>query len=97
MNREYYKCHSDNLYCEMELLLFGHCGARVIVFPTSCGRFYDWENREMIETLRPQIEQGVFQIFCVDGVDRESWWNLQAQPGERARDSKLITEISNAD
>jgi len=68
----------------MELLAFGHSGARVIVFPTSCGRFYDWENREMIKTLEPQIEQGLIQVFCVDGVDVESWWNMQAHPSERA-------------
>jgi esterase/lipase superfamily enzyme len=85
MNREYYKWHSPNLDRDMEMLCFGHAGARVIVFPTSCGRFYDWENRQMLETLRPQIERGDIQVFCVDGVDVESWWNMQVQPGERAK------------
>ncbi len=85
MNREYYKRHSPNLDRDMELLVFGHSGARAIVFPTSCGRFYDWENREMIETLRPQIEQGELQVFCVDGVDAESWWNMEVQPEERVK------------
>ncbi|MBU6453132.1 MAG: esterase [Cyanobacteria bacterium REEB67] len=85
MNREYYKWHSPNLDRDMEILVFGHSGARVIVFPTSCGRFYDWENREMLETLRHQIEQGDIQVFCVDGVDAESWWNMQILPAERAK------------
>jgi len=85
MKREYYKWHSANLERDMELLVFGHSGARVIVFPTSCGRFYDWENREMIETLKPQIEQGDLQVFCVDAVDAESWWNTLLTPGERAK------------
>jgi len=68
----------------MELLVFGHSGARVIVFPTSCGRFYDWENREMLTTLQDQIEQGWIQVFCVDGVDAESWWNMSIEPKDRA-------------
>jgi len=85
MNREHIKWHSPNLNRDMELLVFGHSGARVIVFPTSCGRFYDWENREMIETLGPQIERGDLQVFCVDSVDAESWWNMQVQPGDRAK------------
>lgn len=84
MNREYHKWHSPNLNRDMELLVFGHTGARVIVFPTSCGRFYDWENREMIKALEYHIEQGWIQIFCVDSVDRESWWNMEAHPKDRA-------------
>lgn len=84
MSRQYFKWHSLNLDREMELLVFGDAGERVIVFPTSCGRFYDWENREMIKTLEPLIEQDKMQIFCVDSVDAESWWNTEASPQQKA-------------
>lgn len=84
MNREYVKWHSPNLGREMELLVFGHSGARVVVFPTSCGRFFDWENREMISALSEHIEKGWIQLFCVDSVDAESWWNFDAHPRDRA-------------
>jgi len=75
VQREYHKWHSPALNREMELLSYWHAGARVLVFPTSCGRFFDWENRSMIETLRHQIEQGWIQVFCLDSVDTESWFN----------------------
>jgi len=84
MNREYHKWHSANLNRDMELLVFGHAGARVLVFPTSCGRFYDWENREMIQTLSHHIDQGWIQLICVDSVDAESWWNMAAHPKDKA-------------
>ena len=84
MERQYHKWNSPNLKRDMEMLVFGHSGARVLVFPTSCGRFYDWENREMIKTLEDQIEKGWIQVFCLDGVDAESWWNMEAQPKDRA-------------
>lgn len=84
LKREYHKWHSDSLNREMELLSFGHAGARVIVFPTSCGRFFDWENRDMINTLGHHIEQGWIQVFCVDSVDFESWWNFDAHPKDKA-------------
>ena len=84
MNREYHKWHSTALDREMELLIFGHAGARVIVFPTSCGRFFDWENRGMIEALRHHIEQGWIQVYCIDSVDFESWWNFDAHPKDKA-------------
>jgi esterase/lipase superfamily enzyme len=69
----------------MELLVFGHHGARVIVFPTSMGRFFDWENRGLIYSVGEHLERGWLQLFCVDSVDGESWYNTHVPPGQRAR------------
>ncbi|PJF27694.1 MAG: esterase, partial [Phototrophicales bacterium] len=33
MHREYHRWHSPSLDRSMELLIFGHAGARVIIFP----------------------------------------------------------------
>ncbi len=68
----------------MELLVFGHAGARVICFPTSMGRFFQWEDTGMIAALGQQLEQGQLQIFCVDSVDDESWYAKKRSPAERA-------------
>ena len=71
MNREYHHWYSPALGREMELLLFGHAGARMLVFPTSKGRFYEWEDRQMMATLGDAIENGHLQVMCVDSVDEE--------------------------
>ena len=42
--REYRKDWSDALGREMELLRFGEGGLPLLVFPTSQGRFYQWED-----------------------------------------------------
>lgn len=84
MNREYHRWYSPALDRDMELLIFGHGGARVLVFPTSMGKFYEWEDRGMIATLADQINHGWFQLFCVDSVDVESWYCSWAHPGGRA-------------
>ena len=68
----------------MELLVFGHAGTPLIVFPTSMGRFYDYENRHMIDAVRPKYESGELQAFCVDSVDSESWYNKAVAPAQRA-------------
>ncbi|HEY9680289.1 MAG TPA: alpha/beta hydrolase-fold protein [Oculatellaceae cyanobacterium] len=85
MLREYHKWHSPSLNRDMELLQFGHHGAKVIVFPTSEGRFFDWENRRMNDPIQEHIEKGWVQLFCVDSVDPESWFNGWANPTDRAR------------
>ncbi len=84
MNREYHKWFSPALGREMELLVFGAGGAPLLVFPTSMGRFYDYEDRGMIDAIRPKLESGELQAFCVDSVDSESWYNKGANPRDRA-------------
>ena len=83
MNREYHKWYSPNLRRDMELLTFGHGGPPVIVFPTSMGRFYDYENRGMIDAIGGKYENGQLQAFCVDSVDSESWYNKSVPPRDR--------------
>ncbi len=82
----------------MELLIFGHAGTPVIVFPTSMGRFYDYESRGMIDVLRGKYENGQMQAFCVDSVDAESWYNKSVHPAQRAArhvqyDAYLVEEV----
>ena len=98
MNREYHKGLSNRLGREMELLAFGHAGTPVVVFPTSGGRFYEFEDRGMITALAGKIDTGQLQVFCVDSVDMESWYNRQAPPRWRiARhlqyEAYLLTEV----
>jgi len=85
MNREYHSWSSPSLGHDMQLLVFGHAGARVVAFPTSQGRFYQWEDFGMVNALRAHLEQGWIQLFCVDSVDSESWYARQLPPEARAR------------
>lgn len=74
MHREYHKWFSPSLQRDMELLLFGHRGTRVLVFPTRCGRFYDYENFGLVEASREWIERGWLQLYCIDSIDQESFY-----------------------
>ena len=80
MNREYHKWYSSRLGRDMELLVFGHAGLPVLVFPTSGGRFYEFEDRNMIGAVWHRIERGDLQFYCVDTVDMESWYNRNVPP-----------------
>lgn len=75
MRRDYRKWYSPSLGREMELLVFGDQGLPVVVFPTSCGRFFEFEDRGMVGTVEDKIGRGEIQLFCVDSVDGESWYN----------------------
>jgi esterase/lipase superfamily enzyme len=80
MKREYHKWFSPSLGRDMELLIFGHCGVPALVFPTSQGRFYEFEDRGMVNAVAGELEHGRLQLFCVDSVDAESWYNRAVPP-----------------
>jgi len=72
--RQYLKEWSPALGREMEILRFGGGGLPLLVFPTSQGRFYQWEDFGMVAALQDKIEAGYIQLWCVDSVDSESWY-----------------------
>ena len=84
MHREHVRWFSPRLDRDMDLLVFGHAGARVLVFPSSMGRFFEWEDQGMIGALGDQLERGWLQLYCVDSVDAESWYAKHKHPAERA-------------
>ena len=75
MNREYHKWWSPRLGRDMELLVFGHAGVPIVVFPSSQGRFYEFEDRGLIGAVAHKIDNGEIQLYCLDSVDAESWYN----------------------
>lgn len=84
MKVERHGWHSPALGRQMDLLVFGHAGARLIVFPTSMGGFTEWADRRMHVVLAEHLERGWLQMFCVDQVNGESWNADALHPGARA-------------
>lgn len=83
MHREYHKWYSPRLQRDMELLIHGHAGARMLVFPTSRGRYFEYEDRGMVDNLADHIDGGRLQIYCVDSIDGETFYDWHAHPGWR--------------
>jgi esterase/lipase superfamily enzyme len=83
MNREYHKWHSRALDREMELLVFGQAGPRMLVFPSRKQRFFEYEDHGMVHSLRHRIEAGELQLVCVDSLDHESLYCFEIEPQAR--------------
>ena len=82
-DRQYLKQWSSALGRDMELLVFGSVGLPLLVFPTSMGRFYQWEDFGMVDALRDKVDAGLIRLFCVDSVDEESWYASGKRPPDR--------------
>jgi esterase/lipase superfamily enzyme len=92
MIREYHRWQSPRLQRDMELLIFGHAGAKVLVFPTRDGRFYEYENCRLVQSLAHKIEAGQLQLWCVDSIDWESFYCFWRHPAERVRRHIMFEE-----
>lgn len=83
MHIYYHKRESHHLGRPMEHKRYGYSGRPVVVFPTSRGRFYQYEDSGAVSALSDFIEDGRIQIFTLDGIDGETFFgdspDLQAR------------------
>ncbi|HES75911.1 MAG TPA: esterase [bacterium] len=83
MNREHHAWFSPTLQRTMDLLVFGHAGEKVLIFPTRDGRFHEYEDLRIVEALRPWIEAGALQLICLDNIAHESLYCFWCRPQDR--------------
>jgi len=83
MQRAYHKFYSGALGRDMEVLHFGSSGVPLLAFPTSMGRFYQWEDFGLVSALAEWLDSGAMQLLCLDSVDEESWYAKAKSPAER--------------
>jgi esterase/lipase superfamily enzyme len=98
MRRDHHSWHSPALGITMELLEIGHAGLPILVFPTSKGKYFEYEDRGMADALADKIDNGWIQLWCVDSIDAYSWYDRSIHPHERARrhdayETYLIEEV----
>ena len=84
MKIERHAWHSPRLGREMGIIVYGHYGHPVVVFPTSGGDEREYEGQGMIAALAHHIDGGRVKMFCVNSVNNDSWYNKQAHPRHRS-------------
>ncbi len=98
MNREYHRWWSPHLNRDMELKVYGHGGKAILIFPSSSGKFYEYEDRKMLEPCQAIIAAGKIKLFNIDSIEEQCWLDHKTSPIERARhydeyDRYIIHEI----
>lgn len=83
MTRSHHRWYSRSLDRPMDLLIFGHGGPPFLVFPSSMGAFFEFEDRGMVAALAHKLENGWLQLFCLSSVDDESWYAKRVHPRQR--------------
>jgi esterase/lipase superfamily enzyme len=84
MHRDHHRWYSHRLNRDMGVAVYGHYGMPILAFPTSCGDEHEQEGQGMIRTLGPYLEEGRLRIFCINGVQSDSFNNKSAHPFHRS-------------
>jgi len=85
MRREYRRWRSPALQRDMELLIFGHAGAKVLMFPTRDGNFCEYEKLDVVASLADKVDAGLLQLYCIEGLARETFYDAGRPPADRIR------------
>lgn len=97
---EYFKWYSPNLSKDFEMLVYGHSGYPVVIFPSTMGRYFESKDFKLIEAAKWFLEQGKVQIFAVDSIDKLSWYNRKVHPSKKVQnhvwyDKMILEEVVN--
>lgn len=67
------------------MLVFGHAGYPIILFPTSKGRYFETKDFHLIDSVQWFIDEGLVKIYCPDSVDALSFYNKGIHPADRIK------------
>ncbi|PKL82693.1 MAG: esterase [Ignavibacteriae bacterium HGW-Ignavibacteriae-3] len=85
MKEIYHKWYTQYLSRDIEMLVFGHEGYPIILFPTSKGKYHENKDFGLVESAGHLIDQGKIKIYCPDGIDANSWYNYDIHPADRVK------------
>ncbi|MGH3470879.1 MAG: esterase family protein [Nocardioidaceae bacterium] len=68
----------------LQVIVHGHYGRPVLVFPSEAGRAWDFENNGMVEAVFDLVDAGRVKLYCVDSLDAYTWSDRSAPIDERA-------------
>jgi esterase/lipase superfamily enzyme len=67
------------------VLVYGHYGRPLLVFPSEQGPAWQYEERGMIEAIGELLDAGRVKVYCVDSWDAGTWHDRGLPLEERAR------------
>jgi len=95
LKEQYFKWYSQELSKDFEMLVFGHSGYPVVLFPTSMGSYQENKDFKLIDSASWFLEQGLIKIYCPDSVDRLSWYNKSIPPQGRVHNHVCYDNMLN--
>jgi esterase/lipase superfamily enzyme len=85
MQRNHDTFRSRLLERQVDYLWFGDAGRPLVMFPTSGGRYFENEDRGLIDAVSGYVDTGRLQVCCIDAFNDQTWNCPGLHPAERVR------------
>ncbi|MFP4367967.1 MAG: esterase [Candidatus Kapaibacterium sp.] len=85
MNNEIFSWESKNLGYNAEINVYGHFGVSFLLFPFESDDCYESEVNGLIDALSSELEHGKCKIYCLRGINYESWFNPDISNEEKSK------------
>src|SRR4051812_25158669 len=73
MDRQLSSWYSERLQKEMPVAVYGHYGFALLLIPTASADYLEYERFQLIDALRPYIDEGKVKVFSINSINSESW------------------------
>jgi esterase/lipase superfamily enzyme len=70
--------HSPAIGGAGNVVIHGHYGRPVLVFPSESGSAWDYENNGMVGAVGGLVEAGRVKLYCVDAFDSGERWRYES-------------------
>ena len=71
VNREIHTWHSPHLNRQMEMVVYGHYGFALLMFPTAAADYLEYERFHLIDAIGPFIDAGKLKAFSINSINKE--------------------------
>lgn len=85
MSREIHRWYSPNLNKEMEIVVYGHYGYALLMFPTAAADYLEYERFNLIDSIGGYLRDGKLKAFSINSINNESWLNNHMHSADKAR------------
>jgi len=84
MRTEYHHWYSGRIGREFGVVVYGHWGPPLLMFPTSGGDEWEMDRQGMIGALADVIDAGRVKVFTVNANSGDAFYNKGAHPFHRS-------------
>lgn len=76
--------YSPSLQREMEIVVYGHGGFALLMFPSAAADYLEYERFYLIDSIKALIQTGKVRVFSINSINSESWLNHDILPRQKA-------------
>lgn len=68
----------------MEIVVYGHYGFALLMFPTAAADYLEYERFKLIDSIGGFLGDGKIKAYSINSINMESWLNNNMHPADKA-------------